>query len=390
MTFNPRNKTAIVGVGKSPFVRDSGKGTVWQIAQAMKIALDDCGLNHRDLDGLYVNGGGDFDKMAEQLGLEVTDSTQLWLHGRMSANTLQMAAHSVITGMAKYVACVYAIDISERGGGYGGGRSHAWEELREGGGAHGEMAHYGLTHPGSGAAMAWRRYMHLYGATAEHLGHVAVSARANARLNPEALMRSPMSMQDYLAARLVIEPLRLFDFAVVNDGAVCVIVSTAERAKDCRKPPVYIAGMEGLHAGRNEFVFAPPGLGVAQQSVTQPPQRRHLSRQMAGVTRDEIDLFYCLDSFSPLVLFALEEHGLCEPGQAADWFAQGHGRLGGSMPVNTHGGHLSEGMLGSWSHHVEAVRQLRHECGERQVPDVRVAQFALGQGASMIYTNQPA
>ena len=98
--------------------------------------------------------------------------------------------------------------------------------------------------------------------------------------------------------------------------------------------------------------------------------------------------FYCLDSFSPLVIFALEEHGFCEPGEAAAWFAQGPGQLRGSMPVNTHGGHLSEGMLGSWSHHVEAVRQLRHECGRRQVLNVRVAQFALGQGASMIYTNQ--
>lgn len=389
MTFNPRNKAAIVGVGKSPFVRDSGKGTVWQIAQAMKMALDDCGLSHKDLDGLYVNGGGDFDKMAEQLGLDVVDSTQLWLHGRMSAPTLQMAAHSVMSGMAKYVACVYAIDISERGGGYGGGRSHAWEELREGGGAHGEMAYYGLTHPGSGAAMSWRRYMHLYGANEQHLGHVAVSARANARLNPGALMQAPMTMHDYLAARLVIEPLRLFDFAVVNDGAVCVIVSTAERATDCRKKPVYIAGMEGLHAGRNEFVFGRPGLGVAQQSVERPAKREHLARRMAGIGVDDVDLFYCLDSFSPIVIFTLEEHGFCKPGEGAAWFAEGHGTLRGSLPVNTHGGHLSEGMLGSWSHHVEAVRQLRHECAERQVPDVKVAQFALGQGVSMIYANEP-
>ena len=110
---------------------------------------------------------------------------------------------------------------------------------------------------------------------------------------------------------------------------------------------------------------------------------------MAGVTVNDIDLFYCLDSFSPVVLFTLEEHGFCKPGEAAAWFAEGHGKLRGRMPVNTHGGHLSEGMLGSWSHHVEAVRQLRHECGERQVPDVKVAQFALGQGVSMIYANEP-
>ncbi len=381
-------RAAIVGVGKSRFARDSGHTTVWQIAEALRAALDDSGLRARDIDALYVNGGGDFDKMAEQLGLRVTSAQQFWLHGRMSAPVLQAAGLSAAAGFASYVACVYAIDMSERGGGYGGGRSHGWEEFREGGGAHGEMAYYGLTHPGSGAAMAWRRYQHVYGATDEQLAHVALTQRAHAQLNDEAMMRAPMTLDDYLASRMVIEPLRLFDFAQVNDGAVCIIVSSTERARDCRKKPVYLAGAQGLNAGRDEFVFGPPGLGIAQQDVRGAKQRPLPAFAMAGVTHADIDAFYCLDSFSPLVVFALEEFGFCAPGEGAAWMAAGHGRLGARMPVNTHGGHLSEGMLGSWSHHVEAVRQLRGECGPRQVEGASIAQFAMGQGVTMIYTNE--
>ena len=387
MQWKPRNKAAIVGVGASPFVRDSRKSGLWQIADAMKLALDDCGLSKYDIDGLYVNGGGDFDKMAEQLGLNLSTANQFWLHGRMCAPILQMAALTVAAGMADAIACVYGIDISERGGGFGGGRSHAWEELREGGGAHGEMAHYGLTHPGSGAATAWRKYQHRFGASEKSLAEVAVMTRAHAALNPHAIRREPMSVADYFASRMVIDPLRLFDFASVNDGAVCVIVTRAERARDCRKPPVYIAGMQGLHAGREEFVFAPPSLGIWQQSE-RPRPRKMTAYEMAGVSHADIDALYILDSFSPLVIFALEEFGFCAPGEGAAWVLEGHGRLGGRLPVNTHGGRLSEGMLGGWGHQVEAVRQLRNECGPRQVAGAKVAQFCMGQGVTMVYTSE--
>jgi len=388
MTWKPGSKAAIVGVGASPFVRDSGKATTWQIAEAMKVALDDSGLNKNDIDGLYVNGGGDFDKMAEQLGLNLSTANQFWLHGRMCGPILQMAALTVAAGMADVIACVYAVDISERGGGFGGGRSHAWEELREGGGAHGEMAYYGLTHPGSGAATAWRKYQHRYGSTGRELADIAVMTRHHASLNPHALRREPITHDDYFAARVVVDPLRLFDFASVNDGAVCVLVTRADRARDCRQPPVYIAGMQGLHAGRNEFVFAPPGLGIWQQDEV-PTPRRMTAHEMAGITHDDVDALYILDSFSPLVIFALEEFGFCKPGQGGQWIAEGHGKLGGLLPINTHGGHLSEGMLGGWGHQVEAVRQLRNQCGPRQVRGANIVQFSMGQGVTMIYSNQP-
>lgn len=388
MSWDLRCKAAVAGVGTTIFARDTGLNTIQMIAKALRSALDDCGLTFRDIDGLFVNAGGDFDKMAEQLGLKVDYAMQYWTHGRMCAPTLQQAALTVAAGLARTVACVYSIDISERGGGFGGGRSHGHEEYREGGGTHGEMAHYGLTHPGSGAAMAWRRYQQRYGATENHLAVVAKTTRDHASLNPNALMRDPYSIEDYLAARFVIEPLRLLDCAVVNDGAVCVIVTSAERAKDLRKKPVYIAGMDGLHAGRDEFVFAPPGMGVWQQPDSGAAGRALKVYERAGVSRSDLDGFYCLDSFSPLVIFALEEYGFCAPGDAADWVAEGHTRLGGTLPVNTNGGHLSEGMLGGWAHQVEIVRQLRGECGARQIADARVLQFGMGQGVTNIYSNE--
>lgn len=383
------SEACVVGVGTSAFARDTGLTTTQMIAQALRAALEDAGLRHADVDGLFVNAGGDFDKMAELLGLRIGHANQFWTHGRMCAPTLQQAALNVVAGFADVIACVYAIDITERGGGFGGGRSHGHEEYREGGGAHGEMAHYGLTHPGSGAAMAWRRYCHLYGAHPEALAKVAVTTRAHARLNPQAVMRGPMTTDDYFNARWVVDPLRLFDCAVVNDGAVCVLVTRADRARDLRQKPVYLAGMQGLHAGRDEFVFAPPGLGIWQQPDAPGPRSDRRAFEMAGVGPEDIDGFYCLDSFSPLVVFALEEFGFCMPGEGAAWIEAGHGALGGKMPINTNGGHLSEGMLGGWAHQVEAVRQLRGQCGERQIADAKIVQFVMGQGVANIYSNEP-
>ena len=234
MSWSISSKAAVCGVGKTRFERPAGRNAIWQTAEALRLALDDAGLQKSDIDGLYINGGGDFDQIADLLGLDISAANQFWLHGRMCAATLQTAALSVAAGFAKHVACIYAINMEDRGGGFGGGRSHGWEEFREGGGAHGEVAYYGLTHPGSGAAMAWQRYMHEYGATDRHLARVATTTREHARLNPDALKRDPMTEQDYFASRLVIEPLRLFVFAVVNVGAVCIIVTSAERARDCR------------------------------------------------------------------------------------------------------------------------------------------------------------
>jgi acetyl-CoA acetyltransferase len=194
-------------------------------------------------------------------------------------------------------------------------------------------------------------------------------------------------MDDYRQARLVIDPLRLLDFAAVNDGGVCIIVTSAERARDLRQPVVTIAGMQGMRAGRQQVIFAMPGLGVGSQDVFRyaAPETQKVY-EMAGLSRDDVDVLFVYDSFSPEVVYGLEQFGLCPPGMALDWIQDGRIGPGGDLPTNTHGGHLSAGMVGGWAHMVEAVQQVRGECGDRQVPDARVAQYIVGPFGSLIVT----
>jgi acetyl-CoA acetyltransferase len=271
----------------------------------------------------------------------------------------------------------------------GGRTSEASEAFRPGSGPHWEHPQYGWSHQGGLAALSFRRYLHLYGGQAEQLGQVAVAQRQFAQLNPWAVYQKPLTIDDYRDSRVVMDPLRLFDFAVINDGGVCLIITTAERARDLKKPPAYISGMQGMRAGRQQVIFAMPGLGVGAQDVFryQAPKTQKVY-EMAGLTRDEVDVLQIYDSFSPEVIYGLEQFGFCPSGEALSWIQNGRTAPGGQLPVNTHGGHLSAGMVGGWAHLVEAVRQVRGECGERQVNDVRVAQYVAGPFASVIFSRQ--
>jgi acetyl-CoA acetyltransferase len=218
-----------------------------------------------------------------------------------------------------------------------------------------------------------------------------MSIRAHAQANPQAIMRKTMTLDDYLGSRFIIEPLRLFDCCLVTDGAACVLVTSAERARDLAQPPVYISGMQGIRGGRDEFVFGTPGLGINQQdtSVRTPRDVDLESYRMAGVERSDVDAFYTYDAFSPAVLFALERFGFCGQGEAADWVQHGRIGPGGELPVNTSGGLLSEAHVSGWNSIVELTRQLRGACGERQVPDAQVAQWGTVWGDSIIFRKTP-
>ena len=163
--------------------------------------------------------------------------------------------------------------------------------------------------------MSFRRYVSMHGADPEKLGAVAVNQRANAAHNPNAVYTArPITQDDYVNSRYVIEPLHLFDFAAVNDAAVCMIVSTAPRARDAASPPVYLSGMQGMKAGRSQVVFAMEGLGAGAQDVypyaapaTMPVY------EMAGVGREDIDLLQIYDSFSPEVVYGLDSSASADP-----------------------------------------------------------------------------
>jgi acetyl-CoA acetyltransferase len=382
-----RDKGAVVGIGTSDFGHTAGVDDTSRIAEALRNALDDAGLRKQDIDGMIVNLGPEVDRLPQLLGMEIDYAFGTWRHSRMSAGCIQLASMVVHAGLANYVVCISgnSSDSLRRVGGVqeGGG-----EAFRPGGGPHWEFPHFGMVHPGALAAMAFRRYVDFYGGRAENLGAVAVAQRKGASLNPIAVYKKPITMDDYVNARFVIEPLRLFDFSAIMNGMLCVIVTTPERAKNLRKPPIYISGMQGMRTGRKQVVFAMPGIGAGADDLYRysPPKSQKVY-DMAGVKREDVDIFYVHDSFSPEVIYGLEQFGFCPPGEALSWIQGGRIEIGGELPVNTNGGHLSEGTLGGWGQIVEAIRQLRAEAGQRQVQGAKVAQYAVGTYASVIFKN---
>lgn len=376
-----RDKTAVCGTGL--LLGDYPDRTALSLAvEAYQLALDDAGMRREDVDGIIqLSFGYDYDRFLEAVGTDVRYAYQGWSHGRFIAPMLQHAAMAVATGMAKAVAIVHG----RRRKAYGQTADH--EMWRQGLGPHGESPAYGALGPVFGAAIAAQRYFHMYGGGNEDLAPIAMAFRKHAQLNPIAVRRSPMSKQDYLNSRWIIEPLRLFDCCQNNDGGTCLIITSAERARDCRKPPVYISGMQGVHAGRQFHNLTLPGLGVAQQEVYQyrPTKEDLYAYQMAGITHKDVDFLITYDAFSPLVLFGLERFGFCGPGEAREFVKNGRIELGGELPINTSGGLLSEGHLIGWNLFIEAVRQLRHECGERQVADAAICQYGSFLGESVIF-----
>jgi len=381
---------AIVGIGHSSFGRGLPDSQLSLAATAFKNALADAGIERRDVDGLSIHLGWpigvDYDRVAEGFGLEIRYVNQAWLHGRFVTNALQHAALAVCAGLADVVACVTAISFTRERGFLGGPGDV--EGNREEGGTHGEAPPYGLTAPAGGAALAMQRYMHVYKATSEQLAAVPMTLRRHATLNPRAIMKTPLTLEAHQNARMVVDPLRLFDCCLISDGAVVVLVARADRAKNMRQKPIRITGMQGVRSGRDEFIFAPRGLGINQQSG-RVSASRSIDREVfakTGIERGDVQGFYTYDAFSPLVVFALERFGYCGAGEAAGWVQGGRIALGGKLPVNTSGGLLSEAHVGGWNSICEMVRQLRGTAGPSQIADAAVLQWGTAWGDSVILT----
>jgi acetyl-CoA acetyltransferase len=381
---------AIVGIGCSRFGRGLPESQLALAAIAFKAALADAGLERSDVDGLSIHLGWplgpDYDRVAEAFGLDIRYVNQSWLHGRFVTNALQHAALAVSAGLANVVACVTAVSFTRERGFLGGPGDV--EGNREEGGTHGEAPPYGLTAPAGGAAIAMQRYMHLYGATSAQLAAVPIAMRKHAGKNPAAIMREPLTLQAHQAARMVVDPLRLFDCCLISDGAAVVLLARGERARDLKQKPVRIVGMQGTRAGREEFIFAPRGLGINQQSGVRTAARA-IDREVfahAGVTHTDVHGFYTYDAFSPLVLFALERFGYCGPGEAAAFVQDGRIELTGALPTNTSGGLLSEAHVAGWNSICEMVRQLRGTAGATQIPNAQVLHWGTAWGDAVMLT----
>src|SRR3984893_8858207 len=298
-----KDKAAITGVGNSKFGRRLMRSPIDLAAEAILNALDDCGLQRKQPDSLVVSfgspSGTDGDQLASVLGLNLRCYNQTWAHGRFTASCIQWASMIVNAGLADAVACLAAVSFSGMRRPMMGGAGDR-EGAREAGGGHGEDPVYGMTSPGAGAALVARRYFERYGANSRQLAAIPIAFRKHAALNPAAIMREPFGVDEHQASRFVCEPLHLLDYCLINDGAACVIVTGADRARDLRKPPVYISGMQPLPSGREEFIWAYPGLGVAQQSTFNYDAGLQPVYKMADIAPGDLDAFFSYDAFSIL------------------------------------------------------------------------------------------
>lgn len=375
-----QGRAVVVGVGTTAYGRlpeyDAYDLGLW----ALKEALADAGLRFADLDGVIVNRIPDYQRFCEIAGIDPAYVTITPGHGRFAAICIESAVALVLSGRAKTVALVYGNNGRSAGAAYGGES----DSYGSGGGA--IWWPYGMTSPGAFHALMMRRHMDLYGTRPEHLAEIAMTFRRHAGLNPQAVMRKPIDLDEYMAARMICEPLRLLDYCLINDGGVALIITTPERAADCARPPVHIRG-SALQTVFRESMFPPEDFwygGV--RSVTERSFRE------AGLGRDDMSALMIYDNFTPTVMFSLEGAGYCGRGESGPFVAEGHLCLGARYPTNTSGGHLSESYMQGWALNAEAVRQIRGDCGDRQVPDAANVHYlaAAPVCSSIVYSRDPS
>jgi acetyl-CoA acetyltransferase len=229
----------------------------------------------------------------------------------------------------------------------------------------------------------FQRHCELYGTTSQDLGNIAVGIRSHAQLNPQAVLRKPMTIQDHQSSKMICAPLRLFDYCQINDGGIAMIMTTNDRAIDYAKQPVYIRGFGQASSLAN---------GIVSEDFNWGPMN-HVAQYIysdSDIPQSELDGLMIYDNFTPSVIFGLEGFGFCKQGEGGDFVKGDRLRLNGALPLNTSGGHLSESYMQGWNLNIEAIRQIRGECDARQIKDAKHIQYiAPGPvSTSIIYSSE--
>ncbi len=352
-------KAAIVGIGATEFSKESGRSELQLSVEAVQAALADCGLTAADVDGLttFTMDTSSEIAVARELGMqELRFFSRINYGGGAACATVQQAAMAVATGVADVVVCYRG--FNERSGSRFGQFSVAAATQVNTNGLDNAWSYpMGLGTPAATVAMQARRYMHEYGATSEDFGRVAVADRRHAATNPNAFFYDkPITLADHQASRMIAEPLHLLDCCQESDGAVALVVVSAERARDLAQRPAYVAAA-AQGSGRDQFVMTSyyrDDIGVPEMGVV----GRELWRQ-SGLRPDDIPTAVLYDHFTPYVLMQLEELGFCGRGEAPGFIADGAIEIGGRLPLNTHGGQLGEAYIHGMNGIAEGVRQIR-------------------------------
>jgi acetyl-CoA acetyltransferase len=347
-------------------------------AEAVFLALEDAGLEKSDLDGLLINAGigeGVGVPLHLTLGLKQLNLlTYMQGYGSSAGQMIQYAAMAVANGLATTVCCVFAdspLKENQRSGAVSYARSApptAMASLDPIYGIVGALPRY---------AMAAQRHMDLFGTTQEQLAAVAIAQRQWAAMNPRASKTEPLDLDGYNASPWVVEPFHVLDCCLVSNGGVAVIVTSAERARDLRQPPVYIRGFAQGHNHDTSQTDHDPYIDTAA-ALSAP---RALA--MAGANISDVSQCQLYDCYTYTVIVTLEDYGFCEKGEGGSFVADGHTAPGGALPTNTGGGELSSFYMWGMTPVSEAVIQGRGQAGDRQAPNDLI--IVSGNGGVLAY-----
>jgi acetyl-CoA acetyltransferase len=375
-----KDKAAIVGIGQTEFSKRSRRSELQLAIEAIGSALDDCGLRPTDVDGmsLYTMENNPANEVIHNLGGgDLRFFSRIHYGGGAACGPIHQAAMAIASGSAEVVVCYRAMnERSEQR--FGTGIQDRPTAPRTEDVHFGWYAPFGLLTPAAWVAMFAQRYLHTYGATTEDFGRVAVADRKHAATNPAAwFYERPISLDDHQNSRWVVEPMRLLDCCQESDGAVAVVVVSAERAKDLKQKPALIrAAAQGMAADQRMMT------SYYRDDITGIPEMGLVARQLFATARiepDDIQTAILYDHFTPFVLAQLEEFGFCKPGEAKDFIRDGRIEIGGALPINTHGGQLGEAYIHGMNGITEGVRQVRGTA-VNQVPDVEHVLVTAGTG----------
>jgi acetyl-CoA acetyltransferase/uncharacterized OB-fold protein len=371
------HRAVLSGVGRSALGRRLMVDPLSLTIDACLTAVDDAGLTLEDIDGLSTYPGAAGMGMSEGGVTAVEEALRIhptWINGGGDlpgpGGAVITAMLAVAGGLCRHVLCFRTVWESTYAalhlGDRGGGRASGWQQWR---------APFGAMSAANWIAMNANQYLHRYGASRELLGVIALNARANAARNPAAIYRDPMTMDDYLSARPITSPFGLYDCDIPCDGSIAVIVSDASVARDLPKPAIRIDAvgtqiLERVSWDQGTITHEPQVLG----------QSAHLWTR-TSLRPDDVDVALVYDGFTFNAISWLEGLGFCGLGEAQDWLDGGRRiALDGELPVNPHGGQLSEGRTHGFGFIYEAIAQLRHDAGERQIAGATTAVVTSGGG----------
>ncbi|HEY7054245.1 MAG TPA: lipid-transfer protein [Mycobacterium sp.] len=380
----PAREAAIVGIGATDFSKNSGRSELRLAAEAVLDALDDAGLSPADVDGLttFTMDSNTEVAVARAAGIgELKFFSKIHYGGGAACATVQQAAMAVATGVADVVVAYRA--FNERSG-----QRFGQVQTRLAGNADAQADStaadnsfsypHGLSTPAAQVAMIARRYMHLSGAASRDFGAISVADRKHAAKNPEAYFyEKPITIEDHQNSRWIAEPLRLLDCCQETDGAVAIVVTSADRANDLKhRPAVVEAAAQGASPDQYTMV------SYYRSELGGLPEMGLVGRQLwaqSGLKPADIQTAVLYDHFTPFTLIQLEELGFCGRGEAKDFIADGAIEIGGRLPINTHGGQLGEAYIHGMNGIAEGVRQLRGT-SVNQVPNVEHVLVTAGTG----------